>query len=345
MDDTSRGVGDEKSRGIGKDAMQGRGEESTRNYAQPTPGTPGRSIQPGAASPTPRSTVPGSADESRSETGDEDADRRTREIRAEIEQTREDMSETIDAIQEKLRPGNIMSDAKERVKNATTERVRNMVGSASETAQDAMEQTRHYAGDVVEGARNNAIPVAMIGVGLAWLLVDRFRGNGRDYEEGYYRSGYRTPRAYESDDYYRYGATGYVASGGYEESESGRYPDRSSGTNLSEGFNRASSRASEAASQTGRKMARAGRRTRNQFQRLLHDNPLLVGAAAMMVGAAVGIALPETERENELMGEAKDNVVERAQDMAKNAASRAQEAAGDVASEVASRVVSGKESK
>ena len=171
MDDTSRGVGDEKSRGIGKDAMQGRGEESTRNYAQPTPGTPGRSIQPGAASPTPRSTVPGSADESRSETGDEDADRRTREIRAEIEQTREDMSETIDAIQEKLRPGNIMSDAKERVKNATTERVRNMVGSASETAQDAMEQTRHYAGDVVEGARNNAIPVAMIGVGLAWLLV------------------------------------------------------------------------------------------------------------------------------------------------------------------------------
>jgi Protein of unknown function (DUF3618) len=342
MDDTSRGVGDEKSRGIGEDAMQGRGEDSTRNYSQTTPG---RSTRSGAVPDRPRSTPPGAADEGRSETGDEDTDRRTREIRAEIEQTREDMSETIDAIQEKLRPGNIVSDAKERVKNATTERVRQMVGSASETAQGAMEHTRHYAGDIVEGARHNAIPAAMIGAGLVWLLVDRFRGNGRDYGQRDYRSAYRTPRAYESEDYYRSGGTGYGATDAYDESEYGRYPDRSSSRNPAEGFNRASSRAGEAASHTRERMVRAGRRTRSQFERLLHDNPLLVGAAAMMVGAAVGIALPETERENELMGEAKDSMVERAQDLAKNAASRAQEAAGDMVGEVASRVVSGKESK
>jgi hypothetical protein len=314
MDDTSRGVGGDKSRGSG-DAMRGRGDESMRDYAQTTPETEGQ----------------------------RDTDRRTREIRAEIEQTREDMSETIDAIQEKLRPGNIVSEATERVRTAATERVRNMVGSASESAQGAMEQTRQYAGEVVEGARGNAIPAAMIGVGLAWLLVDRFRGNDRERGFRPYRSSYRTPLYHEADEYYRtpearYGGAPSRADYGYEE-----YTER--GERLSEGFTRASRGAGEAASRARETVTRTGRQARSRFQRLLNDNPLLVGAAAMMVGAAVGMAMPETEKENEWLGEAKDTVVDRAQDMARGAASRAQEAAGDVASDVVSRVVSGKGSQ
>ena len=43
---------------------------------------------------------------------------RTREIRAEIEQTREDMSETVNAIQERLRPGNIAANAADSVRHA-----------------------------------------------------------------------------------------------------------------------------------------------------------------------------------------------------------------------------------
>ena len=50
--------------------------------------------------------------------------RRTREIRDEIEETRGEMTETIDAIQERLRPRNIVASATERMKSATTERVR-----------------------------------------------------------------------------------------------------------------------------------------------------------------------------------------------------------------------------
>jgi hypothetical protein len=70
------------------------------------------------------------------------------------------------------------------------------------------------------------------------------------------------------------------------------------------------------------------RRARNGFERVMHENPLLVGAAAALVGAAVGLALPETERENELMGEARDHVIEQAQDVARSAI---KETAGDVA--------------
>ena len=121
-----------------------------------------------------------------------------REIRAEIEHTREEMSETIDAIQERLRPGNIVAGAAERVREATTEGVRNMAESASETARNAMEQTREMTGDVAEFGRENAIPAALIGVGVAWLVIDRIR------DDRNHRSWDRWSRDRES---YRFGAS------------------------------------------------------------------------------------------------------------------------------------------
>lgn len=56
------------------------------------------------------------------------------------------------------------------------------------------------------------------------------------------------------------------------------------------------------------------RKAQNQMQRMLRENPLMIGAAAIVVGAAVGMALPETERENHLMGEARDSAVEGVQE-------------------------------
>jgi hypothetical protein len=337
MDDTSRGLGD--------DAMEGRGDDTARDYAgadatTPTARTPStRARSTGRRAPgSPSSDVAGPTPISREATSNEktdaldpDSDRRARELRAEIEQTREEMSETIDAIQEKLRPGNVVAEATERVKNATTERVKNMVGSASQSAQGAMERTRHMAGDLMDSGSQTAIPAAMIGIGAAWLLIDRLRNRDREYDSDY-RRGYRTSGSWQPQ-YGEYGAQGYGAEGYRYESE------EQSG--VGETLDRVSSRASEAASQARYAAMRTSRRARNQFQRLLQDNPLLVGAAAVLVGAAVGMALPETERENEWMGEAKENFVDRAQDMARNAATRAQEAAGDLAGEVASQVVSG----
>ena len=88
---------------------------------------------------------------------EERSESRTREIRAEIAQTREDMSETVDAIQERLRPSSLASDAAESVKQAAMDRVRGAADSGS-----------------VLYTRANPIPTAMISVGLAglaWLAV------------------------------------------------------------------------------------------------------------------------------------------------------------------------------
>jgi hypothetical protein len=78
-------------------------------------------------------------------------------------------------------------------------------------------------------------------------------------------------------------------------------------------------------------MRRMARRRQNQVQRMVNNNPVLVGAAALLLGAAFGLAVPETETENELMGEARENVVARARDVARDAANEVQEAANTVA--------------
>ncbi len=245
------------------------------------------------------------------------------------------MSETIEAIQEKLRPANLVSDATERVKSATTEKVKNMADTASETAQDVMRGSRERAYDMVEGAKQNPIPALMIGAGVAWLLMGS-RDKGNDYgDRSWSESSTRNARGAKStgDDYYRSTEADHSDVNdnrqyGYNRqySGSGRYGEGRQYGSGNEGWTDGTSRAISDATDTARQTVR---RTSNQLQRMLRDNPLLVGAAAVLAGAAIGASLPETERENQFMGEARDSVVDRAQEAARDAANTVKEAAND----------------
>lgn len=290
---------DDKTRGVNRgDEFSGRSEESTRNYAtEPTPRT---ATQPVARTGSARARATGSDDL------DPETERRTRQIEGEIQHTRAELSETIDALQEKLRPGNIVSEAADKVKTATSEKVRDMADTASGTAQDMW-----------EGARQNPLPALMIGAGITWLLLDRAGGRDNSRTE---RLNYSSPRYGYSDDDVEYRSTG------------ARRHRGSSGPGVNtEGLTTWAREAGGEARQTAQ-------RAQNGLQRMLRQNPLLVGAAAMLVGAAVGASLPETERENELMGDARDTVVDRAQHAAENAVSAVKEAANDVVGDTVGKV-------
>lgn len=90
-------------------------------------------------------------------------------------------------------------------------------------------------------------------------------------------------------------------------------------------------RAQETAGALAGHTSYAAERVEDQFQRAMWENPLAVGAVALAVGAAAGFALPQTERENRLMGEARDNLVEQAQQVAAETVDKVQRVAGDVA--------------
>lgn len=73
------------------------------------------------------------------------------------------------------------------------------------------------------------------------------------------------------------------------------------------------------------------RRTKRSFWQTMEENPLAVGAAALAVGAVVGMVLPGTEKENELLGSTRDNLIDDASAMAKQTLHRAQSVAEQTA--------------
>jgi hypothetical protein len=54
-------------------------------------------------------------------------------------------------------------------------------------------------------------------------------------------------------------------------------------------------------------------------QRIVEDNPLAVGAIAVAVGAAIGMALPETQTERDVLGPAAERAVTTAERAATDA--------------------------
>ena len=68
---------------------------------------------------------------------------------------------------------------------------------------------------------------------------------------------------------------------------------------------------------------------RGTYQQKMQESPLMMGVVAMGVGLAVGMLLPETQKENQVFGEKRDELMDRAQDMAGQAVVNAQEAAQD----------------
>ena len=186
----------------------------------------------------------------------------------------------------------------------------------------------------METIRQNPIPAALTGIGLGWMLMSARRQGA---EQARIR---RYPPAYDATHDYppRYEETG---SGGASPGQAlGRARD-SVGETASQAQERASQVAGQAQDKVGQvadraqdRAGRLGEQTRYQarwassgFQRVLRENPLTVGALAAGLGAGVGLAIPETTKEHEVMGEARDNLVGTVQEKAQDAQQRVQRVA------------------
>jgi hypothetical protein len=68
-----------------------------------------------------------------------------------------------------------------------------------------------------------------------------------------------------------------------------------------------------AASNLGAQVQGGAQRGAGWFTTTLQQNPLVIGAIAIVVGAGLGLAVPETEYENHLLGETRDKLADQAQ--------------------------------
>ncbi|HTV02659.1 MAG TPA: DUF3618 domain-containing protein [Luteitalea sp.] len=97
------------------------------------------------------------------------------QIREQIERTREDMSQTLNELQQRLSPQHLADQAKASVREATVGRMHDLVGSAGDTASQVAVRAQDAAETVVEQVREHPVPVALAGVGagLVWWMMRR----------------------------------------------------------------------------------------------------------------------------------------------------------------------------
>ena len=116
-----------------------------------------------------------------------DSDDNTEQLRAEIEDTRADMTQTINEIQERLSPEHLVGQVKETVREATLGKVEKVMSSVGETISEVAEPAREMAGragnaikevgtTVADTFYKNPIPLALIGLGVGMLAMRGFRG-------------------------------------------------------------------------------------------------------------------------------------------------------------------------
>jgi hypothetical protein len=315
-------------------------------------------------------------------------------IEAEIEQTRAEMSETIDAIQQRLSPEALTEQAKEKVEDLTEhakEAAREAVNEAKEAVRVALLEARdnvreatigrvetmvRNVGDtaydtrdgLMDTVRQNPIPAALVGLGLGWLWMNRRSGSSRRsnarYEREYRERDYYRDRDYSRDYDYR-GERGAYYPTGYGRGEYAGGQSQQGGNVVTQAAGRVGEAAGTVAGTAGNVVGAVGQtvgsvastvgetastlvsgtretagslvggvqhragRVEDSVGRALQENPLAVGAVALALGTAVGLALPQTQREHQLLGEARDTLVERAQELAQETFEKVQSVAGE----------------
>jgi len=288
---------------------------------------------------------------------DEAASDDTDQIRAQIEETRLQMGETIDAIQERLSIQNITEQVKEQVSEH--------INSALETAKDSVYSATignlGKAGKLMQNigkeiskteagkfARKNPFPLVLIGLGVGLLAYEGFgrSRNRRAYRYADDANDYRENRESGAVNTLKSatGKIGDTASHAYESVasttgnalESVKGAANSAYGTLTDKAGQAYSSVNDYAHTAYEKAGEYSHQAREKYDYYIEENPLAVGAVALAVGAAVGLALPATRYEQEYLGEYSQQVLDRAQtaagdlvDRVKEVASEAQKTLGD----------------
>ncbi len=235
----------------------------------------------------------------------------TEEIQQEIERTRGEMAGTLQAIERKLDPRQLMNQAVDTMRELTSGESR--------------------IGAIV---RDNPVPVAVVGLGLGWLALAAALGRrgaeepaepveGASAAPGWAGAepGYASAAGVGSSGYGAEGSQGLAPMGEAAQGMRERAGQMARGAR--EGLQRASDvtrrRVSEWGRTAGGAMGDAADRTWGLYQ----DHPLTMAMAAMAMGAAIGAILPRTRAEGQLMGGSMRSVARQARETGNELVERA----------------------
>ncbi len=338
-----------------------------------TPTTEGHTAGDSSSSQTDNeSRFEDSANASSTDSGQEDPNA----IRAEISDTRDRMSTTLDAIGERLNPHHVKEQVTEQVKEsidqvkdsirgATIGRVEDMAHQAA----DRMSETKR---GVVDMVRDNPIPAAMVGIGLGWMMLNGGSSDSNDVTQRYASADRSlrnrsmqqgSGRGYGGNSYGdsyaggsggsgygdSYGSRGQGGSGsgssdtGMADSIRDKASDiggsvKNAAGDMTDSVKGAAGDLADRAQDVAGSVAQGTRVGARKVEDAFYENPLLTGAVTLALGLAAGLAAPRTHTEVQLMGDARDQFGDRMRHVAQDTKHKAEHVAERVMDETKNAV-------
>jgi ElaB/YqjD/DUF883 family membrane-anchored ribosome-binding protein len=264
------------------------------------------------------------------------------EIQEDVRRARSVIKEDIRELGERFKPEHLKQ-------NAMDARY-----SAKDHALEAVsERGRRAAGAAKNVVQENGAPLLLIGLGAGWLLMSQAKkrraqqewyepSGGAAFESGGYRgafqgAGYpgeyareRSPdaasyagrsEAYGSDSGYAAERAGFPAEPlARDEVWSGSPPQGEPGPSrtqrLREGLGRYREQLHDKRAHLMDVSRERAQHARARSRDFASENPLAVGAAILAAGVGIGMLLPETRRENQLLGPTRDRLIGQARGIA-----------------------------
>jgi len=235
-------------------------------------------------------------------------------VQAELSEAREAVREGLREADAVVRRG--LSDARSAVKEEVSEALTKTkqalraatLGKIEDLATDIGDKMNQTRDSLVDTVRQNPIPAVLVGTGLAWLFMSRSKKATSAVTQA--RSA-ATTAAHELKD--------STTQQFHDASDAVGHALHDAGDKASSLAHRASDTAQHWASDAKEATSEAVQGARHgvesagrSLQGSFHENPLALGAGALVLGVVVGAVLPRTAREDGLLGEARDGVLEKA---------------------------------
>jgi len=282
-------------------------------------------------------------------------ERNSREIRSEIDRTRSDMDETFAALDAKLTPKEIGLELWSLFKGGSSTGASKLWQVAREHPMPAAVVGLGLGWLMVESSRKSD----------AYDGLDRgdYRySRGSSYRQGYAGTGsYSGYSSYETDE-----DSGLLATAKdkvHDVTDSAKDALSSAGDKVSDLAGQTREKVSDLGHQVAGKASNLGhqvadkasnlghqvtdrasglrrqaktqvRRARVGFWQTMEENPLMVGAATLALGVIVGLVLPSTDKEDELMGETRDHLFEEVKETSQQMLDKGKHVAEAVADKV-----------
>jgi len=236
------------------------------------------------------------------------------EVEADVEASRNELDRNVEALKQKMTPDQLFDEA-----------ARMLGGTGQQVASKFADQ-----------AKANPIPLAVMGLGLAWLMMSNTKSQSSSAgEHRSFADTYNSHAAYGLDDTRAGGASEGIGDkarhlGEKAQDMAASVQEKVAGAmdTLAHSGHSAGHRLSSSVDAARRTAGVASDKARQGFADTLQSEPMLIAGAGLLVGLAFGAAFPATGAEDRVLGEARDKLFEKGKSLAQEGMEKASAAAG-----------------